>query len=119
VTTIAARISMFRRLVIILSIGAVALVWGWLDGPAARQERGIQAAEARKLQLQPRLAADPRFAAVDMSVRTSPELVVYGTVGDEQALRDLKSIVVIPPDANYRLNMQVKVDKGAATKPGG
>jgi hypothetical protein len=65
------------------------------------------------------LAADPRFAAVDLSVRTNPALVVYGTVGDDQVLRDLKSIVVIPPDANYRLNMQVMVDTGAATKPGG
>jgi hypothetical protein len=108
---------MIRRLVIILSIGALALIWGWLDGPAARQERGIKAAEAQKLQLEPRLAADPRFVAVDLSVRTNPALVVYGTVRDEQALRDLKSIVVIPPDAKYGLMFNVDVDRDAATKP--
>jgi len=108
---------MIRRLVIILSIGAVALLWGWLDGPAARQERGIKAAEAQKLQLQPRLAADPRFATVELSVRTNPALVVYGTVGDEQALRDLKATVVIPPDADYGLMFNVGVDRDAATKP--
>jgi hypothetical protein len=100
-----------------LSVGAVALIWGWLDGPAARQERGIKAAEAQNLQLQPRLAADPRFAAVDLDVSTRPALMVFGTVGDEQALRDLKSIVVIPPDANYGLMFNVDVKRDVATKP--
>jgi hypothetical protein len=87
---------------------------GW---PAARQERGIKAAHAQQLQLQPRLAADPRFASVDLDVSTQPALVAFGTVRDDQALWDLKSIIVIPSDANYRLIFRVDVDKEAATRP--
>jgi hypothetical protein len=108
---------MSRRLIVILAIGAVALVWGWLDGPAARQQRGMEAAHALQLQLQPQLAADPRFSSVDLGVSTHPALFARGEVSDEQALRDLKSIIVIPPGANYRLIFNVKVDKDAATRP--
>jgi hypothetical protein len=108
---------MSRRLIVILVIGAIALIWGWLDGPAARQERGMKAAHARQLQLQPRLEADPRFSSVSLRVSTHPALFAHGTVSDEQALQDLKSIVVLPPDANYRLIFSVKVDEDAATRP--
>ena len=59
---------MSRRLIVILVIGAIALIWGWLDGPAARQERGMKDAHALQLQLQPRLNADPRFAAQDQAL---------------------------------------------------
>jgi hypothetical protein len=38
-------------------------------------------------------------------------------VSDEQALKDLKSIIMIPPGANYRLIFSVKVDKDAAADP--
>jgi len=90
---------MSRRLVVILAIGAVALIWGWFDGPAARQQRGMSAARALQLQLQPKVTADQRFSKVSLGVSTHPALFARGDVSDEQALRDLKSIVVIPPDA--------------------
>jgi hypothetical protein len=108
---------MSRRLIVILVIGAIALTWGWLDGPAARQQRGMKAAHALQLQLQARLDADPRFSAVSLGVSTHPALFAHGTVGDDKALQDLKSIVVIPPDVNYRLIFSVKVDQDAATRP--
>src|ERR1041384_4398701 len=106
---------MSRRLIVIFVIGAIVLIWGWLDGPAARQERGMKAAHVLQLQLQPRLDADPRFSGVNLGVSTHPALFAHGTVRDEQALQNLKSIIVVPPDAGYRLIFNVNVDKGAAT----
>src|SRR5437016_1368505 len=114
---IISRASMFRRLIIILAVGAIALTWGLLDGPAARQKRGMEAAQALAQKLQPRLAADPRFASIDVGVRTHPALYVQGTVPDENALRALKAIVVLPADANYRLIFSVMVIETAATRP--
>jgi hypothetical protein len=108
---------MSRRLIVILAIGAAALVWGWLDGPAARQRRGMDAASAFAQQLSPKLAADPRFASVDTGVTTHPALRVYGEVADEQSLRDLNALVVAPPDANYRVMVNVAVVGPSATQP--
>jgi len=107
-------LAMSRKLLIILSVGAILLVWGWLDGPGARQERGMKAAEALRLQLKSRLDADPRFASVELGVSTRPALMAMGAVGDERALEDLKSIVVVPAGANYGLIFRVKVDIDAA-----
>lgn len=108
---------MSRRLTVILVLGAIALIWGWLDGPAARQRRGIAAARAYATQLAPKLAADPRFASVDMSVTTHPAVRVYGQVPDEQSLHDLQSLITAPPDANFQVTVNVKVTAIAATRP--
>ena len=108
---------MSRRLIVILAIGAAALVWGWLDGPAARQRRGMDAASTFGQQLAPKLAADPRFAAVDTGVTTHPALRVYGEVVDEQSLHDLNALVAAPSDANYKVMVNVKVVGTAATRP--
>ena len=108
---------MSRRLIVILVIGTVALVWGWLDGPAARQRRGMDAARIFANQLSPKLAADPRFASVDTGVTTNPALRVYGEVPNEEALRDLSALVVPPIDANFRVTMDVKIAAPAATRP--
>jgi hypothetical protein len=97
--------------------GAVALMWGWLDGPAARQRRGMDAAGAFARQLAPKLAADPRFALVDTGVTTHPALRVYGEVPDEQSLRELNALVAAPPDARYRVMVSVKVAGAAASRP--
>ena len=107
---------MSRRLMVILAIGSIALAWGWLDGPAARQKRGIKAAENFMEQMEPTLAADSRFAAVTMSVMTHPSLHVHGEVPDEQALQDLKRMVVLPANAKFQLGFRVDV-KAAATRP--
>jgi hypothetical protein len=108
---------MSRRLTIILVIGVIALIWGWLDGPAARQKRGMKAAYVLKLALDPKLAGDPRFADVSLGVMTYPALTVRGTVPDGRAARELKAIVVVPPDAEYRLIFDVRVAAVAATQP--
>ena len=108
---------MSRRLIIILAIGAIALVWGWLDGPAARQRRGMDAASAFARQLASKLAAEPRFASVETGVTTHPALRVYGEVPDEQSLSDLNALVATPPDAKYRVMLNVKVARVAATRP--
>ncbi len=111
---------MSRRLIVILAIGAVALVWGWLDGPAARQRRGMDAASAFARQLAPKLAADPRFASVDTVVTTHPAfpaLRIYGEVPDEQSLSDLNALIAVPSDAKYRVIVHVKVAGTAATRP--
>lgn len=111
---------MSGRLIVILAIGAVVLVWGLVDGPAARQRRGIGAASAFARQLAPTLAADPRFASVDIRVTTHPALSVYGEVPDEQSLHDLDALVAAPSDAKYRkyrVMVNVKVAGAAATQP--
>ncbi len=108
---------MSRRLILILAIGAVAIIWGWLDGPAARQRRGMGAARALQVQVESRLASDPRFASVNVGVSTHPALFVRGEVPDEKSLQDLKAMIVLPPDANFRLLLHVKVDESAATRP--
>ena len=90
---------------------------GLAGRPAARQRRGMDAASAFARQLASKLAADPRFASVDTGVTTHPALRVYGEVPDEQSLRDLNTLVAAPPDAKYRVMVNVKVAGAAATRP--
>ena len=100
---------MKRRLIIILVIGAMALLWASIDGPAARQRRSMNAARAFSEELTPKLRSDSRFATIKTGVSTHPGLIVLGEVPDEKALEDLKAIVTPPPDAKYRLLFYVKI----------
>ncbi len=108
---------MSRNLIIILALGAVALTWGLLDGPAARQQRGAAQAKAFESVIRPKIAADPRFASVDMGLTTNPALRVYGEVPDENALRDLNALLVTPSDASFSVMVNVKVVAISATQP--
>jgi hypothetical protein len=108
---------MSRNLIIILALGAVALTWGLLDGPAARQGRGAAQARAFEAIVRPKVAADPRFASVDMGLTTHPALRVYGEVPDERALLDLNTLLVAPTDASFRVMVNVKVVAESATRP--
>jgi hypothetical protein len=85
---------MSRNLIIILVRGAVALARGLLDGPAARQRRGVGQAQAFRSNIGPKVAADPRFASVALGLTTHPALRVYGDVSDEGALRDVDAFLV-------------------------
>ena len=93
-------------------------MWAALDGPYVRQQRGMKAAHDRKLQVVPIIEADARFASVRLSVSTYPALVVTGTVRDEIAMQDLRSLVAIPTDANYQLSFQVRADSDAVIQQG-
>jgi hypothetical protein len=108
---------MSRNLIIILALGAVALTWGLLDGPAARQRRGAAQARTFEASVRAKVAADPRFASVDMGLTTHPALRVYGEVPDERALRDLNALLAAPADASFRVMVNVKVVAEAATRP--
>jgi hypothetical protein len=108
---------MSRNLIIILALGAVALTWGLLDGPAARQRRGAAQAQAFEASVKPQVSADPRFALIDMGLTTHPALRVYGEVPDEQALRDLNALLVAPADASFRVMVNVRVVADSATRP--
>ncbi len=100
---------MWWRIAIILVIGACAIAWGLMYGPAEVQRRGIDEAEALRVSLVPVLAKDRRFAGVDMSVMTYPSLTVRGEVPDLNALIDLRRIIVEPQGAHFNVHMDVKI----------
>ena len=104
---------MAKRLLIIFLVALPVLVWAWLDGPAARQRRGMDAARAFSEQLAPKLAADPRFKTIRLGVMTHPSLVVSGEIADEKALDDLRALVTPPPAATYRLLFHVRLSSAS------
>jgi hypothetical protein len=110
---------MMRRWIIILLVGAALFAWGWFYGPRARQERGTQKAEARLRELEPKLAADPRFALVGLRVTTHPRLTVYGEVADAAALNDVMALTATPPDHDYEFFFNVRINPPAASGPAG
>ncbi|HYE16812.1 MAG TPA: hypothetical protein VEA69_00085 [Tepidisphaeraceae bacterium] len=102
---------MWKRVSIILVLGAAALLWAYLYGPAARQREGIEQAESLRTQFEPLLAKDPRFADVTLSSRTNPALVVLGTVPNQAALADLRNLIPAapPPAARFSIEWRVTV----------
>jgi hypothetical protein len=108
---------MKRYQIIILCLGIAVLAWLALYGPGATHRRAMRAADALRQQVQPKLASDPRFSRVSLSVWTHPSLQVLGEVPDEAALRDLERLVQAPPDAPFRVMFGVNVASTAATLP--
>jgi hypothetical protein len=104
-----------RRLVVILAIGIVLFAWMALDGPGARQRRGMKAAHEMAERLKPVLASDARFATVELRVSTVPSLLVHGEVADQSALDDLKKLIVLPANAEFGLTWLVKIKESGAT----
>ncbi|HEX8522441.1 MAG TPA: hypothetical protein VF669_09305 [Tepidisphaeraceae bacterium] len=109
---------MWRRLLIILVVGAAILLLAETLGPGGVQRRGMKAAESFRQSIAPSLAADPRFARVETSVMTHPSLRVYGEVPDETALSDLQRLVQAPADAPFRVILHAKVRDIPVTRPG-
>lgn len=109
---------MWRRLAIYVAIGGALAVLMALFGPAARQRRGMEGAKQLEASIAPRLAADPRFAAVHTAVATVPALRIFGEVPDERALADLHALIRLPEGAQFRLSWQVKVTSPPASQPG-
>lgn|SRR5690606_109680 len=105
----------YRRLLGILAVGAVLIAWAALDGPRARQDRAIKRATSWWNQVEPKVAADPRFASIRLSVSTAPTFIVFGEVPDAKARDDLRAMTMPPADlyTDFRFQVRIAADPGA------
>lgn len=108
-----------RRLLIIISISLPIIILADIYGPGAQQQRGMREARQFQESIAPKLAADPRFSAVESGVMTHPSLRFYGEVPDERALHDLNELTTPPPAARFFTSYGgVKVTPQPSTRPG-
>ncbi len=100
---------MSRRFALIIAVGSLVFMGAYFLGPGAVQRRAMTSADEFAERLVPVLRADSRFSAVEIRQSSAPAVILAGQVADAKALRDLKAIATAPPDAEFRVSVQVRV----------